>query len=191
MIFKIFFFLIITQLSVSCLNDETTDVSEKKATTSLPSCHEELSVAYDFKGKAFLDDVLKISINGNPCWEGVYEIRIMDKDGIELYNYTTEFKSLVAIQWDLIEIQDAKNLIRKTNKEGVWKNTAEMPDFPTNMKAFHDKYSLSIQVEKEAYQDYKGMKLPIFFHFTGYESWRYVIYDSKLKKSVILFSGGV
>ncbi len=135
-------------------------------------------------------DTLQMSIVGKPCYDGILEIKITRKDGLEVYKYKAPFKPHIAVGWDDVEEKDAEELIKRTlNREG-YLNSRELPSYEPSEK-FYEKHYNVVTIPKEQYEKLRKQSTPLFSHSTNYESWVYLVYDDVTGKVIIIMKGGV
>jgi hypothetical protein len=98
----------------------------------------------------------------------------------------------VTSSWDNPDLAiEARSLVRGTGESTNWKNTSEIPFYPTDMNELANTYRVKIVVPKAQYEKLKKMNLPLFYHLTSFSTWRYVAFDPTTKKAIVVLEGGI
>jgi hypothetical protein len=161
-------------------------LEEQKRLANLPSCNFERKEKIAFESKGKKNDDLLVRIVGKPCYNAIYSIEIKNTSGKSLYSYKAEFKPHVAIQWDDSALDgDASRLVSETGGS-EWPTTGVLPKDLSEATGVEQE----IKVPPAKYSELHKMNLPLFRHLTGYESWRYVVFDPAQGKAVVLVEGG-
>ena len=135
-------------------------------------------------------DVLFASIEGAPCYEAKLKITIKTRQGQTIYHYEAPFKPHIAVHWEHLEVpKDPQNFLDRLFKEGL-KRSQDLPAFVSE-KDFEDDYNNQLKVDPNLYEQIRRARRPIFWHLTQYEEWRYVSYDDKTTKGIVIASGGL
>ncbi len=149
-----------------------------------------------FRG-VYADDVIKISLVGEKCQAAKLTFSIFTNDGKILYefsessltNFTTYgsdsshnnilnyFKWL--LKWPLKDTSTLPKRVSCINKD------TGCTEFPTREN--HTESPIPLL----EYEALKSIRIPIFSHRTGPESWKSVIYDQKSGSVVEVLSGGI
>ncbi len=129
---------------------------------------------------------LTVSVKGMPCYEAVYSIFITDKVGRELYKYSESFKNHTAIQWDDPGLDAvAEELVEATGNRSR-KTSDELPPYKSVNETQAIEEFVPEEISASKYEDYRKKRLPLFYHKTGYESGRWLVFDQTKSKAVIL-----
>jgi len=154
-----------------------------------PACHIAKTKSIDFRNYTE-KDVLFVSIEGTPCYEAKLKITIKTRQGQTLYHYEAPFKPHIAVHWADLEVpKDPQDFIDRLFREGP-KRSQDLPPFVSN-KDFEDDHNSKLEVDPKLYEQIRRARRPIFWNLTHYEEWRYIGYDDKTKKGIVIVSGGL
>ena len=135
-------------------------------------------------------DVLFASIEGAPCHEAKLKITIKTRQGQIIYYYEAPFKPHIAVHWEDLEVpKDPQDFLDRLFREGL-KRSQDLPPFVSE-KDFEDNYNNQLKVDPNLYERIRLARRPIFRHLTHYEEWRYVGYDDKTTKGIVIAIGGL
>lgn len=154
-----------------------------------PACH--VAKTEEIYFRSYREkDVLAASINGNPCYEAILNITIKTRGGRHLYLYEAPFKPHVAIHWEDLRVpKDPQDFLNFLFKEGM-KRRQDLPPFISD-EDFAERYNNRLEVGQKSYERLRRAQKPMFWHLTHYEAWRYVVYDEKEQKGIVVASGGL
>ena len=157
---------------------------------ALPRCTVERSGPVAFSGLA-RGDVLHVSIEGDPCWQGALHLRVEADDGAVLYRYDAPFKPHVARPWNDPRLDDAaadfaEQVLANASIAGT---TAELPPW-ADAAVYYGEHHDGIQVDRAGYEALRRVQQPILWHATGAETWRSVVYDPVAHEARVILAGG-
>jgi len=127
--------------------------------------------------------LIDVSIKGSPCYEAELTIGIYVSGNL-VYLYKAPFKPHVAIHWQDLATEDAKEFIKAVyaphniiDCRNLLPSTAQDGD-PSGYN-FN-----SLLVEKSQYEKYMASNCKAFIHLVQYETSRAIVFPSNLKKGV-------
>jgi hypothetical protein len=154
-----------------------------------PECHLHRSEEVSFRERGS-KDVLEISIGTGPCYAATLTIVVRTEYGDVLYSYVAKFKQHTALHWEAPELPDNAREFVETSLSNAMRTTASLPPYAGDEGFFSaDEYQLDIT--EGDYRQLRGEDRPVLFHMTGYETWQYVVYDPRTRKSRLVAGGGV
>jgi len=153
-----------------------------------PSCDFEQSKRVAFSSEK-TSDLLTVKAQGEPCYAGELTISITMESGEVIHEYKTKF-----IHWD--SRQPDFDIILGNYVNHIIDNAI------TRTSSLPDKFKCEIEepdcvpyernvIPLNEYYELKRKNLPMLQHETYYEGWGAWIYDSELKKVVLVYEGGV
>ena len=173
---------------VSCNNNA---IVENNEIIDAPSCNISKSSLINFRNSKIRDTLL-VSIKGEPCYKAELTIRILTNNNEILYNYKQPFEKHVAIQWDDPLLADVANdFIDRLLKNNI-ELASSLPPFsaseiPDNKPIG---FEYTIKVNEKTYGNIVASNKPVFRHLTHYEEWRYIVYDAKSGKGIVIIDCG-
>jgi hypothetical protein len=127
-------------------------------------------------------DLLQVSIKGAPCYQATLKIVIKTKEGLLLYSYEAPFKPHIAVNWEDIEVpKDPASFIDRLFKHGSI-SSRELPALSDPGAEYR------LEIDEKSYGKLRKESKPVFRHPVHYEEGRYVIYDEKAKKPVVVLT---
>lgn len=155
-----------------------------------PSCEITKERPISFSSKT-PSDTLRVRISGKPCYQATLYISVFKSDGREIYKYAAPFKKHVAAHWEDSNLaQEALDFANDVLEKAQWGKSESLPVWkPEN--EFYEENSSTVSVSKTEYKKYRTQNIPVLWHLTFYEGWRYVVYDQKTKTSIVLLDGGL
>jgi hypothetical protein len=190
--YKIVYTIILLLIFNSCNADNTKDDINKTKDANLPSCKIEKIIPINFKNVKS-NDKLYISVIGSPCYKAILTIKIISEDNKVLYEYIQPFKKHVATQWDDPNlVADANNFVNHLIKNHSV-SASNLPPFSSSEAEAETPvgFEYTITINKEFYKNIIKSNKPIFSHPTHYEAWRYIVYDEKINKGIIILEAGL
>lgn len=135
-------------------------------------------------------DKVTVAIGSGPCHSATLKLTISTNNGKVLYAYEAPFKQHLAVQWDDPELP---SLARQFATEAAEKGLVAKKDLPKlgSRKQITDEYPFELIVSEQTYSRLLGIGQPIFHHATYYEGGRYITYDPKAKKAIIVIQLGL
>jgi len=152
-----------------------------------PSCdiHASKNVALYVNGK---QASIQAAIKGTPCHEAQLEIKVIVA-GKVAYSYKAPFKPHVAIQWDDLTEQDAKDYLNSIFESNHIINCSEL--LPSKLDAVVGWDYNNLLVPLSQYEKYKSSKCRAFTHQTHYESNRAIVFPTNSTTGVIVSEYGL
>ena len=172
--------------------DAAKDDVNKTKDENLPACKIEKIIPTNFKNLKS-NDKLYISVIGAPCYKVILTIRIISEDNKVLYEYIHPFKKHVATQWDDPNLEaDAKNFVKHLIKNHSV-SASNLPPFSSSEEGRKTPvgYDYTITINEKFYKNIIKSNKPVFTHPTHCEAWRYIVYDEKSSKGVIILEAGL
>jgi len=161
---------------------------EQDRIANLPACNFERNEKIAFENKAKKEDQLVVKVVGKPCYKATYSIEIKNPSGKSLYSYKADFKQHTAMQWDDDALAaEAARIVNETGSSKGWPTTGQLPKNPLSVREEVDQI---VKVSNSKYSQLRKQNLPVFHHLTGYESWKYLVFDPDLGKAIVLIEGG-
>lgn len=155
-----------------------------------PDCNIKTSSSANFSNDD-KKDIITVTINGSPCYEGELSLSITNPDGKIIYNYTARFKLHTAVPWEDYKLDEvAKEVAAAMTKEAHFQSSKELPVWQPNDEYYEVNYQ-EIEVPKEYYNKLRQANWITFSHLTHYEGWRVIVYDRIEHKVVIVSNGGL
>jgi hypothetical protein len=154
-----------------------------------PECHLHRSNEVSFRDRGS-KDVLEITIGTGPCYAATLTIVIRTDYGDVLYSYVAKFKQHTARHWESPTLPDDAREFVETSLSDAMRTTASLPPYGGE-EGFFDAVEYQVDITEGDYQRLRAEDRPVLFHMTGYETWQYVVYDPRTRKSRIVAGGGV
>jgi hypothetical protein len=127
-------------------------------------------------------DLLQVSIKGAPCYQATLKIVIRTKEGLLLYSYEAAFKPHIAVNWEHIEVpKDPASFIDRLFKHGSI-SSRDLPALSDPGAEYR------LEIDEKSYERLRKENKPVFRHPVHYEEGRYVIYDEKTKKPLVVLT---
>ncbi|MBB3167199.1 hypothetical protein [Simiduia aestuariiviva] len=143
-----------------------------------------------FTGKDAVD-TLSVTVAGDPCRDATVVLRIVNKDGREVYLYEgvlVEHLPFIVHEPELIPL--VSFFAEKVIRDGFIRRTNDLPPWAP-VEQYYDSTNDIIIVSEAVYNGLRGMKKPIFWHAAGDATWVHVVYDNRSQYGRIIMRGGV
>lgn len=159
-----------------------------QAASQYVSCEIVRSASVSFRDNQS-DDILTVSISGQPCHEALLVIEITSRSGDKIYHYQTRFKPHVTIHRESPKLAEAARRFVDDVFESGFSQSSQLPEsfIPDNPNVEPIEF---LEVQTDAYAKVRAVDRPTFTHGTQYRGWRTLAWDPDLKSVVIVVTGG-
>ncbi len=154
-----------------------------------PECHLHRSKEVSFRERGS-KDVLEISIGTGPCYAATLTIVVRTGYGDVLYSYVAKFKQHTARHWQAPTLPDNAREFVEASLSNAMRTTASLPPYVGD-NGVADAVESQVDTTEGEYQQLRAEDRPVLFHMTAYETWQYVVYDPRTRKSKVVAVGGV
>jgi hypothetical protein len=179
-------FIILAFIGQFCLASSNND------SKNFPPCHIKKQAKIAFSSLE-PTNVLKLSVEGAPCYKAMLNIQIVGEKGNKIYSYLTNFKTHTPVSWEDPSLPSvAEALVNDIISSAAEHSevSSELPPWLPQAE-YQDNNFSTIQVSKEEYERIRREKHYLFTHLIHYEEWHTLIYDPKTGKAQLFLVGGV
>lgn len=136
-------------------------------------------------------DTLHVSIEGTPCTQARLSIIVQAPDGAVLYRYDAPFPSHLTAEEARKPLPQAAEAFAASvfANAGIAGTTDALPPW-ADATAYYAEHQDAMKIDRAAYEALRRVKRPIFWHATGAETWRSVVYDPQTQKGRVILAGG-
>ena len=136
-------------------------------------------------------DVVRVSILGRTCAEATLHIVLASAEGAELYRFEVALRSALAARASEAELLQAAEVFAQEafDNAGIAGSTAELPSW-SDALTYYAGHPEALKIKRPAYEALRRQHRPVFWHATGPESWRSVVYDPATGTARIIVAVG-
>lgn len=136
-------------------------------------------------------DTLRVRIEGAPCAQARLTIVLQGPDGAELYRYEAPFPPHLTAEEAAKPLPQAAEDFAASviANAGIAGTTDALPPWDDAV-AYYAEHRDAIRIDQATYQALRRVRRPIFWHATGSETWRSVVYDPQRHRGRVILAGG-